>query len=325
MFTTVDVGDDAVAESRTFNAAVEELIAANPSVHTVPPAETRLARREGRSVYGSVVYVDEGTNRSIPGPAGEIPLRVFVPPDPRGIYLHIHGGGWVLGAADQQDVRLWHLAQHAQVAVVSVDYRLAPEDPFPAGPDDCEAAAMWLLETGREELGGGPLVIGGESAGAHLSALTLLRLRDRHDAAGAFAGANLVFGAFDISGTPSQRRWGDRNLVLSGPIMEWFYECFTPGMSPEDRRDPEISPLYADLSGMPPALFTVGTLDPLLDDSLFMAGRWAAAGCDADLRVYPESIHAFVAFPTTIAAAAWAAEVAFVRRATGVGAGAGAA
>jgi acetyl esterase/lipase len=97
------------------------------------------------------------------------------------------------------------LATRAHLAVASVDYRLAPEHPFPAGPDDCEAAACWLVEHAQREFGTSRLLIGGESAGGHLSALTLLRMRDRHGAADAFCGANLVFGAFDLGMTPSQR------------------------------------------------------------------------------------------------------------------------
>jgi acetyl esterase/lipase len=127
-----------------------------------------------------------------------------------------------------------------------------------------------------------------------LSAVTLLRLRDRHGFSD-FRAANLVFGAFDLSFTPSVRNWGTRNLILNTPIIEWFTNHF---VAHERRRDPDVSPLYADLGNMPPALFTVGTLDPLLDDSLFMHTRWLAAGNEAELAVYPGCIHGFTAFPT---------------------------
>jgi acetyl esterase len=289
---------DAVAETVRFNAQLEAQLAAMPRTETLPPPFVRQARREGKGVFPPPVWLDEATDHEIPGRAGPIRLRVLRPEgDVAGVYLHVHGGGWVLGAADLQDVPLRALARAANVAAVSVDYRLAPEHPFPAGPDDCEDAACWLVEHAQAEFGTDRLVIGGESAGAHLAALTLLRLRDRHGLGGAFGGANLVYGAFDLSGTPSTRRWGERNLVLSTPLITWFTERFLPGTTPEQRRDPEISPLYADLSGLPPALFTVGTLDPLLDDSLFMAARWEQAGNDAELRVFPESVHAFNAFP----------------------------
>ena len=211
------------------------------------------------------------------------------------------------------------MATEARVAVVSVDYRLAPEHPFPAGADDCEDVALWLVEQAPAEFGSSRLTIGGESAGAHLAVLTLLRLRDRHDVRGAFDAADLVFGCYDLSMTPSQRLWGDRYLVLSAPVMSWFGDQFLPGASLEERRSPEISPLYADLAGLPPALFVVGTLDPLLDDSLFMAARWEAAGNESRLLVYPEAVHGFTAFPIQVADLANLAQVSFLREAVSLG------
>jgi acetyl esterase/lipase len=97
--------------------------------------------------------------------------------------------------------------------------------------------------------------------------------------------------------------------------MAWFYDLFLPGTSLDERRSPSISPLYADLSGMPPALFSVGALDPLLDDTLFMAARWESAGSAAELLVYPESVHGFNAFPWAIAAMANDAHARFVEKA----------
>lgn len=314
----VDIAEEHLDEARTFNATLESLLASAPSVHTVDPAETRRTRAEGRGTFPAPEVVPEGRDLAVPGPAGPITVRSFVPPgEVRGVYLHVHGGGWVLGSAHQQDVALWRLANEAAVAVASVDYRLAPEHPFPAGPDDCEAVALWLSTGGGAGQLGAPerFVIGGESAGAHLAALTLLRLRDRHGLT-PFSAANLVFGAFDLSMTPSQRSWGDRNLVLSTPIMAWFYDCFLPAMSSEHRRAPDVSPLYADLSGLGPALFTVGALDPLLDDSLFMAARWSAAGNRATLRVYPEAVHGFTGFPLGLSRHASEAMWSFVRDAT---------
>jgi acetyl esterase/lipase len=296
-------------ETAEFNRKLETAIAAAPPITAFPPAVIRQAREEGRSIFGPVQTVAAARERRIPGPAGEIGLRVLIPDAVRGVYLHLHGGGWTLGAAKQSDVRNWALARHCGLAVVSVDYRLAPEHPSPAGPDDCEAAALWLVSNVRAEFGTTRLWIGGESAGAHLAVVTLLRLRDRHGLR-PFAGANLVYGAYDLSMTPSQRRWGERNLVLSTPIIAWFADFFVP--DPARRRDPDVSPLYADLAGLPPALFTVGTLDPLLDDSLFLHARWTAAGGRAELAVWPGGIHGFDAFPTALARAARARMDAFL-------------
>ena len=298
------------AETQRFNEALEKALAQVPTITELPPQLVRDARREGRSIFGEIRRLAHGESRTIPGPAGELPVRVFRPERPRGAYLHFHGGGWALGAEDQQDEGLDALARATGLAVLSVGYRLAPEHPYPAAPDDCEAAALWLLRN-LHELGGPLLAIGGESAGAHLAAVTLLRLRDRHGLT-PFRAANLVYGCYDLGMTPSVRRWGSRNLVLSTPIIAQFSDWFVPAAQ---RADPDVSPLLADLRGMPRALFTVGTLDPLLDDSLFMAARWRAAGCAAELAVYPGGLHAFNAFPIPLAAEANGRTLGFLQRA----------
>jgi acetyl esterase len=306
-----------LAETRAFNADLERRLAERPPVHEVPVEVTRRSRRDGTGPFPAPVFVDRAQNLTIRGRGGDIGLRV-IPPEGAavGAYLHLHGGGWTLSAADLQDPALAELADVTGLCAVSVEYRLAPEHPYPAAPDDCEDAALWLLREGLERLGlPRAAAIGGDSAGGHLSAVTLLRLRDRHGIEGAFAAANLIYGAFDLSGTPSQRAWGDRNLILSTPIIEWFGDQFLPGLDTDARRAPDISPLYADLRGMPPALFTVGTLDPLLDDSLFMAARWRAAGLPARLRVWREAIHGFNAFALGVTARARAEQYAFLREA----------
>ena len=295
-----------LAETRAFNQELERALALLPNVQDLPPEVTRQARRKGKGVFAPPVFLDNARTES----AGGVPVRILEPPEPQGAYLHVHGGGWVLSAADLQDELLWELAQESRLTVVSVDYRLAPEHPYPAGPDDCEAAALWFLEHYD-----GRLAIGGDSAGAHLAVLTLLRLRDRHGISPrrTFAAANLVFGSFDLTGTPSRLLWGDRNLVLSGPNMDWFANCFLPGMPDRERRSPEVSPLFAHLHDLPPALFSCGTLDPLLDDSLFMHARWAAAGNESRLSLWKEGVHGYVLFPLEIARRSRAEQNAFLR------------
>jgi acetyl esterase/lipase len=299
------------AETVALNDVIEQFLATQPTIDQLRPQTLRDARESGASPFGPIVRIDWATERRIPGPAGEITIRQFIPETVNGVFLHLHGGGFMLGRAHHQDVPLSLLATQGEVAVVSVDYRLAPEDPYPAGPDDCEAAAVWLAAHGKREFGTDRLLIGGESAGANLAAATLLRMRDRHRCTG-FAGAVLTFGVFDISMTPSARRWGNRNLIINTPIMQWFSDHY---VSAERRHDPDVSPLYADLSDLPPAIFTVGTLDPLLDDTLFMHARWLAAGNRAELQVYAGAIHGFIAFPLEIARRASERIVQFVRQA----------
>ena len=279
-------------ETSAFNVDLASRIAAAPAMHTLPPAAVRQGRAEGKGLWGPLEHAEGTEHRTIAGPAGEVPLRIFRPEgEATGVYLYLHGGGWVVGAADQQDPLLATSVRRTGMAVVSVEYRLAPEHPYPAGPDDCEAAAAWVVANAQAEFGSEKLVIGGGSAGGHLSAVTLLRMRERHGYTG-FRGANLTYGIYELSETPS---WGQapQEYLVPLPTMRWFCDHF---VAAERRREPDVSPLRADLRGMPPALFTVGTLDPLLDDTLFMHQRWLAAGNVGELAVYPGGVHGFDGF-----------------------------
>jgi acetyl esterase len=225
----------------------------------------------------------------------QVALRIHTPTagPARGVFLEIHGGGFYLGSAAASDVRNRDLANALGITTVSVDYRLAPEHPWPAAPDDCETAALWLAENAEDRFGSGKLAIGGFSAGATLATTTLLRLRDQ--GIFAFDAAVLQFGTYDLSAqTPAGRLIAD----------EYFLEAYA-GQTP-DRTDPDFSPIYAELADLPPILMVVGAGDILLQDNLVMATRLSAAGVDVDLRVYPDSPHAFTAHPTPMAHAALA-------------------
>ncbi|MET3806508.1 acetyl esterase/lipase [Nakamurella sp. UYEF19] len=172
-----------------------------------------------------------------------------------------------------------------------LDYRLAPEHPWPATPDDCELAALWLADHAEYRFGTTNLFIGGFSAGATLALTTLLRLREAE--VSAYGSAVLQFGTYDLSGhTPAGR-------LISG---EYFLDAYA-GCA-RDRTHPDISPIYADLTGLPPLLVVIGADDVLLQDNLAMAGRLSAAGVDVDLRIYPDSPHGFTGHPTAMARAA---------------------
>lgn len=303
------------ADTAKLNQAMIELMTPLPDWWVVGAEATRQARRRGDGPFPAPVLSPRARTIEITGRDGNtIPLRVIEPANPRGVYLHIHGGGWVLGGADLQDPMLERIADNTGLAVVSVEYRLAPEHPYPAGPDDCEAAAAWLVEHAAREFGSDALTVGGESAGGHLSAVTVLRMRDRHGYTG-FRGANLVYGAFDLAMTPSQRAFGNTRLVLRTIDMQQFYNAFLPHV--DDRRVPDISPLYADLKGLCPALFSVGTMDALLDDTLFMHARWVAAGNAAELAIHPGGAHGFTLFPNALADSAAARMDAFLRKVMG--------
>ncbi|MEM9010832.1 MAG: alpha/beta hydrolase [Pseudomonadota bacterium] len=280
------------AETRAFLDRIGAQLAELPGQHEIPVEVTRRARDEGRGIFPPGGPL-EGSNW-LETPAGR--LRISEPPGKsRGVYLHIHGGGWSLGRPSHFDGACQHLAKTAEVTVLSVEYRLAPEHVWPANRDDCLAQARWLLEVAEARFGTSRLFIGGESAGAHLSAATLVSLGAERSR---FAGAILNYGCYDAGMTPSAANWGTRKLVLSTPTIAFFAETVDP--DGEMRRDPSGTPLLADLTDMPPALFQVGTEDPLLDDTLQMAARWAGAGAVAELAVYPGGIHAFDNFELEI-------------------------
>jgi len=173
------------------NAQMIELLTGQPEWWIVGAAAARAARRRGDGPFPAPVMSSRARTLAITGKDGnEIQMRVIAPAQPRGIYLHLHGGGWVLGGADMQDPMLERIADNTGQAVVAVEYRLAPEHPYPAGPDDCEAAAAWLVQNGKREFGTDALTIGGESAGGaareargQLEPLDPRAHRGRHDEA----------------------------------------------------------------------------------------------------------------------------------------------
>jgi acetyl esterase len=300
------------ADTSTLNNALVDLMTGLPEWWNVGAENAREARRAGKGAFPLAAKSPRARSILINGRDGnEISLRVIAPDVVRGVYLHIHGGGWVLGASDLQDPMLERIADNTGLTVVSVEYRLAPEHPYPAGPDDCEFAAAWLIKNAKAEFGSDVMTIGGESAGGHLAAVTILRMRDRYGYTG-FRGANFVYGVFDMSMTPSQMAFGNLRLVLRTIDMQQFYNAFLPTIT--ERRSPDISPLYADLKGLCPALFSVGTSDALLDDTLFMHARWMAAENTAELAVYPGGAHGFTLFPNRLSDESGARSEEFLRQ-----------
>jgi acetyl esterase len=245
----------------------------------------------------------------------QVPVAVYTPQEVRGICLDLHGGGFCLGFPHQSDDALVDLADRLNLAIVSVDYRLAPEHPFPAAVNDCATVAAWLVEHASDAFGSDRLIMSGTSAGANLAVVALTRLRERHGRTG-YCAVSLEYGCFSLPPLPSRVRLGEDCPLLSPGEVTWLWQLYAPhGLE----LHPEVSPLYADLSDLPPALFTVGTADPLLDDSVMMAYRWARAGNRTELAIYPGCPHAFLAFPFAAADRANANIEGFLRRAINAG------
>lgn len=217
---------------------------------------------------------------------------------PRGAVLHVHGGGWCVGSARDLLPALAALALRTSTCVASVEYRLAPEHPHPAALEDCERAAHGCLHALRRRHGIRPqqVVIAGESAGAHLALLTVLRLREQGIR---LAGASLTYGLFDLGNHLPSRDVADAgNLVIDAQACRFYVRILLGDDADAD--DPAVSPLQLPASalvGLPPALFSVGTLDPLHDDSVRMHARWRSAGNPGWLAVYEQAPHAFDLLP----------------------------
>lgn len=278
-------------ETAAFNARLEAELAEAPKMYNFPPEVVRASRAEGKGALPLGGPLEGSEWHEIEGaPGGPGRVRISRPAgEPTGLYLHIHGGGWTIGTADQNDASCQAMAKATGMLVVSVAYRLAPEHPWPAAKMDCMAAARWALA--NYDL---PVVIGGESAGGHLTMVTALGLREE-GLIDRVRGLVLYYGVFDVRGTPSAVNWGERNLILSTPTMNWFFDFVDP--DGRQRHGADLSPILADVTGLPPAIFLVGTADPLLDDTLMMAMRWRAAGNEGELHVYPGGVHGFDAFP----------------------------
>ncbi|MFR0672899.1 alpha/beta hydrolase [Enterobacterales bacterium AW_CKDN230030176-1A_HGKHYDSX7] len=234
-------------------------------------------------------------------PHTPVPVRIIHPDGPsKGLVLDIHGGGWVIGNAQMNDDVNAALVKACHVTVVSVDYRLATTTPLQGLLDDCLSAARWLLESEDEAFAGLPVIVIGESAGAHLAAATLLSLKAWPDLLARIKGAVLYYGVYDLAGTPSVHSAGPDTLVLDGPGMVEALRRLTPDMSDQQRRSPPLSPLYGDLEGLPPALLFAGEIDPLRDDTRLMAERWSQVA-SAETHLLPAAPHGFLHFPVPLA------------------------
>src|SRR5438094_5294534 len=233
-------------------------------------------------------------SRTVPGPRGDIPVRVYTPDGraPFPVLVYFHGGGWVIGNLETHDGVCRHLANAAGAVVVSVDYRLAPEHPFPASGEDAHAVTRWVAANAAV-IGGDAtrIAVGGDSAGGNLAAVVSLMARDR-------GGPPLVFQllVYPVTDTPSANtasyRENAEGYFLTAKTMHWFWNHYC-GKSP-DLSDPHLCPLRArDLKHLPPALVVTAEFDPLRDEGEAYAARPRDAGSQAHVKPYAGMIHGF--------------------------------
>lgn len=233
------------------------------------------------------------TDRTIPGPAGDIPVKVFTPrgDGPFPLLVYFHGGGWVIGSPNTHRKLCAELAEGAGVVVVSVHYRLAPEHPAPAPLEDCVAAVRWITaNAGEFNADGSNFAIGGDSAGANLTAASAIALRDSGGPKAKLL--LLLYGVYDMEFEKPSYEANGTGYILEKQAMQWFRQHYLSGGASPD--DPLVSPLKADLAGLPPAHLIVGTLDPLLDDSKLFAEKLKAAGVPTQISIYEDMPHIFM-------------------------------
>jgi acetyl esterase len=289
-----------------------------------PPLE-QMALHEARAEFamsmrilgGRTQPIGELVDRTIEGPNGRIPIRIFRPENaaarPRGILVYFHGGGWTIGDVASYDKPCRYLAAKSGCIVISVGYRLSPEAKFPAAIDDCLAAFRWVAAN-AEMLGGRHdcIAIGGDSAGGNLAAVCSILLRDAGGPKPAFQ--LLIYPSVDmVEHRPSYDSCG-RDVLLTITLMEWFTPQYLA--NEQDARDWRASPMRApDLAALPPAFLCTAGFDPLRDEGKAYADRLHAAGVTTVYRNFESLIHGFVGFTGTIAAAARAMdEIAFALR-----------
>ncbi len=311
VFDPANIREEAKEFDRGFRA---QLAKETEKWYHIGAGEYRRRRKAGETPRPKPILLESASSIDIPSreQGRSIPCRLLKPQhttngdssssstSPKAIYLNIHGGGWVLGDHEAADQRLQDIANDHNLVCLSVGYRLAPENPYPAALEDCYDVAEWLVLNAESQYGCRLGFIGGDSAGGHLSMVTALHLLQHSDPRFSefrLKGLVLHYGCFDLNLTPSAKNLHkhEKNLLLGLEDILQFRDAFVPGWTHEKLSQPDISPLHADLQPLrgklPPALYTCGTYDCLLDDTLFMSTKWVAAGGEAHLEIMPGAQH----------------------------------
>ncbi len=266
---------------------------------TMTAAEMRAAAATRTRPAGEPVA--DVADLTVPGPAGDVGVRLYRPADHAGaLAVYFHGGGWVMGDLDTQDARCRTLANRSGCSILAVDYRLAPEHPFPAAFDDAVAVVRWAAASAAK-VGCGPnrLAVLGDSAGGNLAAAAALDARNRGiDLRLQVLVYPVLHAGPDHLGSYAAQADGP---VLTRPLMEWFLDTYA---GRADRRDWRLAPFHApDLREVAPALIITAGLDPLRDEAEEYGVRLAEAGVAVDSIRYQRMFHGFLGFPDEIDAA----------------------
>ena len=266
-----------------------------PPTYAVAPADSR-ERIEALFAVDDPEPVGDVAEARLDGPAGHVPVRIYYPDadGPHPVHVYFHGGGWVVGSVDSHDATARAITNGVGCAVVSVDYRLAPEHPVPAAVEDCMAAVDWVAEFGDSiDLDADRLSVGGDSAGGNLAAAVSLLARDRGGPA--IAHQSLVYPALAPPGLVDYESYDENaeGYLLELRSMEWYYDQYTPHET--DRRNEYAFPILArDLADLPPATVVTAEFDPLRDEGIEYAERLSAAGVPVEHAHFDGMIHGFV-------------------------------
>jgi len=295
-------------------AWLDQLAAAGlPPMQESTPEAVRATRKPGPA--GPEVYrVDD---MDVAGPAGPVPVRIYWPSAESNLPILVwyHGGGWVLGTLELADSTARRLCSLGECIVISVDYRLAPEHPYPAGRDDAYAAVVWAYQNAKRFGGDASrIAVGGDSAGGTLATVVAQMVRDRAGIPLAFQ--LLIYPVCDAAMDTESYRV-NRTFGLTPEAMAWFWDLYLPAGA--DRTDPCVSPARGNLEGLPPAYVVTAECDPLRDEGNAYADALRAAGVEVDSECFAGQIHTFFvnahAFPEGMRAVETAA--AHLRRAFG--------
>ncbi len=263
-----------------------------PEIQTLSPERARELFDERASGLTANPVIGEVYDRVIPGPAGDLTVRIYRPADADEAtpgLMFFHGGGWVIGTIDTHDLVCRALTEATAATVISVSYRLAPEHPFPAAPDDCAAATRWVAEHGAEiGVDGSRLATCGDSAGGNLAAVVA---QDCVGGPGLRAQV-MVYPCVDASNLDRESMHSNgEGFLLSAVGMRWFYDHYAPTTA--ERENPRVSPLLGELNGLPPALVLTAEFDPLHDEGHEYAEALSEAGVDVEYHRYDGQVHTF--------------------------------